>query len=270
MNLSIEKTLKKVVSYLDQNGIVVNYQDIYNYILTTENEEKTKKKIKIKQKKQKSIPDTIPDTIPNTIPNTIPATIPNIKSNSKTKTQTKSKLRKIIFKPKKIKTDFQRFVDICNDKNLYYFQFNDELNWKGPSIKIDIDTFDLSIFGDIKIHILEGYGFGIVRPKNDESDKHIVYNIMNYDNCKLMDEDILSLNGSEDENENDIYNALTEDEEEILTENWIFSPDNTIYQLDTKTNNIYCNQTNQYVGKKINDFNIDYDSKEQEIINLEA
>ena len=160
-------------------------------------------------------------------------------------------------------------MDICNEKTLYYFQFNDELNWTGPSIKIDIDTFDLSIFGDIDIHILEGYGFGIVRPKNNESDKHIVYNEMNYETCKLMNEDILSLNGSENETEDDIYNAST-DEEDVLTEDWIFSPDNTIYQLDTKTNNIYCNKTNQYVGKKIDDFNIDYDSKEHEILNNDA
>jgi hypothetical protein len=261
MNLSLEQTLELVVSYLDKNGVVANYNDIYTHILSTQKNTKKTKKIKLKPIKTNLNPNE------NNIPN--PNLIENNTKHIDTTTKEKPKPKKIRFKQIPIKKDFQRFVDICNEKSLYYFQFNDELNWKGPSIKIDIDTFDLSIFGDIDIHILEGYGFGIVRPKNYESDKHIVYNEMNYETCKLMNEDILSLNGSEDESENDIYNAST-DEEEVLTEDWIFSPDNTIYQLDTKTNNIYCNQTNQHVGKKIDDFNIDYDSKEHESLNNEA
>ena len=60
------------------------------------------------------------------------------------------------------------------------------------------------------------------------------------------------------------YSTDTDCDEEIFTEDWTFIPKNIIYQLDPKTNNIYCNQTNQYVGKKIDDFNIDYDSKEHE------
>ena len=88
-----------------------------------------------------------------------------------------------------------------------------------------------------------------------------------------MDNDILSLNGSDDESCDDNYNSDTEyeeEEEEVITEEWTYIPDNVIYQLDTKTNNIYCNQTNQYVGKKIDDFTIDYDTKEHETITLEA
>ena len=86
-----------------------------------------------------------------------------------------------------------------------------------------------------------------------------------------MDQDIISLNGSDDES-NAGYNSDTdlEDDEAVLTEDWTYVPDNVVYQLDTKTNNIYCNQTNQYVGKKIDDFNIDYDTKEHEAVNIEC
>ena len=45
-------------------------------------------------------------------------------------------------------------MNICNENNLLYFQFNDELNWKGPTIKIDPDTFDDGIFNKIDIHVL--------------------------------------------------------------------------------------------------------------------
>ena len=64
------------------------------------------------------------------------------------------------------------------------------------------------------------------------------------------------MNTEEDDDDNDY----------VETDEWIFIPDNVIYQLDIKTNNIYCNKTNQYVGKKIDDFTIDYDSKEHESI----
>ena len=176
------------------------------------------------------------------------------------------------FKVKTKQNDYDKFVKICNDNNLHYFQFNDEYNWKGPSIKIDQDTFNLSIFEDLEIHLLEGFGFAIVRPKNSESDKKINYNEINYESCKILDEDTCSLNGSDDEEySQNCYNEETEyEEEEVYTEDWTFVPKNILYQLDPKTNNIYCNQTNMYVGKKIDDFNIDYDSKEHENIPIDS
>lgn len=260
MTPKLEQALQDVVSYLENQGIVVDYNDLHNHILsknTTSSTQSKKKTFKIKPKTKKQ------------------ATTNN-ETQTPTSTQHQdknTKPKKIKFKPKpkakSEKTDFQRFVDICNKNNLYYFQFNDEFNWKGPSIKIDIDNFNLSIFGDLEIHILEGYGFGILRPKNNESDKKIVYNEINYEQCKLLDADILSLNGSDNESNNgyDSDTDYDDDETVIHTEDWTYIPENVIYQLDTKTNNIYCNQTNQYVGKKIDDFNIDYDTKEHETIN---
>lgn len=258
MTPTLEQTLLYVVSYLENQGLVVDYNDLHNHILsknTTSSTQPKKKTFKVKPKTKKQ------------------ATINN--ENQQQDLNQNTKPKKIKFKPKsKAKpeiSDYQRFVDICNKNNLYYFQFNDEFNWKGPSIKIDVDTFNVSIFGDLEIHILEGYGFGILRPKNHESDKKIVYNEINYEQCKLLDEDILSLNGSDDEsNDGYDYDTDCDDDETIHTEDWTYIPENVIYQLDTKTNNIYCNQTNQYVGKKIDDFNIDYDTKEHETINLEG
>ena len=244
MNYPLNQTLETVLDYLNKQGIVVYYNEIHNHIISTlsNNETPTKKKtFKIKPKKS---------------------------SNN----ASKEKPKKIKFKPKpkSKQNDYQKFIEVCNKHNLYYFQFNDENNWKGPSIKIDLENFDHTIFGDLKLHILEGYGFGILRPSNHECDKKIQYNELNYEQCKLMDDDIMSIDGSDDESQ-DIYNASTddEDEDEVITEEWTFVPENVVYQLDIKTNNIYCNQTNQYVGKKIDDFNIDYDTKEHESINFE-
>lgn len=264
MNLTVDQTLKSVISYLETQGVIVDYNDLHNHIMSTKQnvdqnvaqDPAKKKKIKLKPKKKNII------TNDNTTQ----------KEKDSTSVQEKPKPKKLKFKPKvKAKTtDFQSFVEICNSNNLYYFQFNDENNWKGPSIKVDQDTFNFDLFKDIELHVLEGYGFAIVRPKKHESDKKIVYNELNYDNCKLMDDDILSLNGSDDESQNN-YDADTDyEEEEIITEDWTYIPKNIIYQLDTKTNNIYCNQTNQYVGKKIDDFTIDYETKEHEFITIEA
>jgi hypothetical protein len=249
MNYSLKETLENVISYLEKQGVIVDYNELHNHIMTSQpKNEKPKKKRTFKVAPKQ-----------NTLPK-----------------ENEQKPKKIKFKPKpkpKLKgkqDDYQRFVDICNQHNLYYFQFNDEFNWKGPTIKIDIDNFNLSIFGDLEIHILEGFGFGILRPKNHESDKKISYNEINYNHCKLMDEDILSVNGSDAESDNVYDNDTEYDDEEVVTVDWTYIPDNVIYQLDIKTNNIYCNQTNQYVGKKIDDFNIDYDSKEHEGITLES
>jgi len=257
MNFPLKQTLESVVCYLEKQGLVVDYNDLHNHILSTHttcSNEPKKRTFKVKPK---------------------PKSLSKLNKENENQVNT-SKVKKIKFKPKpkskSTQNDYQRFVDICNTNNLYFFQFNDEFNWKGPSIKIDIDNFDLSIFGNLEIHILEGYGFAIIRPKNHESDKKIVYDEINYEQCKLLDEDILSLNGSDDENDH-IYQADTDcddEDEAVLTEDWTYVPDNVIYQLDKKTNNIYCNQTNQYVGKKIDDFNIDYDSKEHESITLES
>ena len=248
MNLPVQTTLSHVITFLNTQGVVVDYNDLHNYIIENVDTQPNNSKKKEKPKKIKFKPK------------------PNVLEKPVEKPK-----KKIKFKAKPKQSDFAKFITICNKHNLYYFQYNDEHNWKGPSIKIDNENFDFSIFGGLELHLLEGYGFSILRPKSFECDKKIEYNELNYEQCKLMDEDILSLNGSDDDSNDDNYDDDTDyDEEEIITEDWTFIPKNIIYQLDTKTNNIYCNQTNQYVGKRIDDFTIDFDSKENESISISA
>ena len=284
INLPVSTTLHLVINFLEKQGLCVDYNDLHNHILSVEKDKTKKNKKKIKFKPKISINNNNND---------------NDNDNDNDKHQ---KLSKINDKPKKnfkVKTkynDYEKFVNICNDNKLQYFQFNDEYNWKGPSIKINQDTFDLSIFQSLEIHMLEGYGFAIIRPKKLESDKKIIYNELNYESCKIIDEDTYSLNASDNEideeideeiddtinkkinkkindekyNEN-IYIDETEEEEEekIFTNEWTFIPKNIIYQLDEKTNNIYCNLNDVYVGKKIDDFTIDFDTKENEKISID-
>ena len=273
LTLPVSTTLHLVVGFLENQGVCVDYNDLHTHILNVEQEKNLKKKKKIKFKPKTKCSDEISNQ--NNINNNNNDNNNEIKTTKKTfKVSKPNEKPKKKFKVKTKQNDNEKFVKICNDNNLHYFQFNDEYNWKGPSIKIDQDTFDFSIFENLEIHLLEGFGFGIVRPKNHESDKKITYNEMNYESCKILDEDTYSLNGSDDEEySQNCYNDDTEyeeEEEEVYTEDWTFVPKNILYQLDPKTNNIYCNQTNMYVGKKIDDFNIDYDSKEHENISIDS
>ena len=55
----------------------------------------------------------------------------------------------------------------------------------------------------------------------------------------------------------------SESESECIdTEDWFFDPTNTLYQLDTKTNNVYSNQTYDFIGRRIDDHTIDFEAKE--------
>ena len=204
---------------------------------------------------------------------------------SRTNTPKKRHNKKFVVKPKKpvkfkvkdkenVKPSvFSQFVDICNENNLLYFQFNDELNWKGPAIKIDPDTFDDSIFNKIDIHVLYGYGFGILRPKTYEDDNSIQYEQINYNECKIDSEDYELYNSDEEteEEENDtqtIIKNTTEcsdsdaSEVSIELDEWRFEPTNTTYLIDYQTNNVYSRETETFVGKRLDDHNIDFDAKE--------
>ena len=226
--------LSSVVDYLRTKGITIPLSELEKHVNTnksksqTKNKKQTKKPTKFLVKQKENEP--------------------------------KRKDLKFKVKVKDKNTVFNRFVDICIANNLLYFQFNDELSWKGPAIKIDLDTFDNEIFQDIDIHILEGYGFGILRPKAYECDKFIKYDEINYNNCILTDNDSTPYNSEDECQENS--NSDDSSEEEVYTEQWKFEPTNTLYQLDPETNNVYCNQTYSFVGKRIDDHNIDFDAKE--------
>ena len=76
------------------------------------------------------------------------------------------------------------------------------------------------------------------------------YPIVN-DNCKLESHSLIVSN-SEDE----IYNQTTDDEVEL--EEWKHEATNTKYMIDPDTNILYSFHTNEPVGKKIDEFTIDF------------
>jgi hypothetical protein len=226
--------LTQVVNFLDTRGIELTLEDLQKNITpisTQRDENKKKKKFVVKPKKQ-----------------------------MKFKVKDKENIKPSVF---------SLFVDICCQHNLLYFQFNDELNWKGPAIKINPDTFNDSIFSKIDIHILYGYGFGILRPKTYEDDTSIKYEKINYNECKIDEEDY-ELYNSDDESyeENEIIqntnNGNDSDASEISIEldEWRFEPTNTTYLIDYQTNNVYSRETETFVGKRLDDHNIDFDAKE--------
>jgi len=186
-------------------------------------------------------------------------------TNHKETNHKETKKKELKFKVKE-KEIYNKFIEICVKHNLLYFQFNDEFGWKGPAIKIDPDAFDIEIFSNMDIHILYGFGFGILRPKICENDNSIEYNPINYDECILSDNECSPYNSDNEdilvEDSEKDPESSSESGEEIYTEEWKFDPTNTMYQLDTITNNVYCNQTDSYVGKRIDDFHIDFEAKQ--------
>ena len=83
-----------------------------------------------------------------------------------------------------IKSDFELFVDICKANNLEYFQYNDVLNWTGPTCMISVDEYDYDKFKDIETIIIHGPTFKLLRPKLYGNDSCIEYPTV-LDECKL-------------------------------------------------------------------------------------
>lgn len=211
--------LKQVVNYLDKNGISVDLEELESNV-------KISNKFKFKVNK--------PDK--------------KVKFKVSTKNKQISSL-----------SVYNRFANICRDNNIVYFRFNDEYDWVGPAIKVDEDDIiDLKIFNGIDIHVLDGYGFSIIRPTKQESDLHLSYDFSQYKLCKI------NQTQTNYHSDSDSYsNSHSESESECIdTEDWFFDPTNTLYQLDTKTNNVYSNQTYDFIGRRIDDHTIDFDAKE--------
>ena len=212
--------LRQVVDYLDKNGISVDLDELESNV-------KMANKFKFKVNKQEK----------------------KVKFKVSTKNKQISSL-----------SVYNTFANICRDNNIVYFRFNDEYDWVGPAIKLDEDdNVDLKIFQGIDIHVLDGYGFSIIRPTKQESDLHLSYDFSQYNQCKINDTETNCL--FTDSDSQDCYES--QDESECIdTEDWFFDPTNTLYQLDTKTNNVYSNQTYDFIGRRIDDHTIDFDAKE--------
>ena len=157
-------------------------------------------------------------------------------------------------KPKPVGTsDYIKFVNICKEYGLNFFQFYDECNWCGPAIKIDVEdgvkVFDY--FKSLNTTTITGTNFYLIHPKVNLKDE-ILYPKTN-DDCKLEDSSLI-VPTSDDENS--IYDQTTDDEIEL--DEWKHEATNTKYLIDPNTNILYCFQSAEPIGKKIDNFTIEF------------
>mgnify|MGYP001356089917 CR=1 FL=1 len=143
-----------------------------------------------------------------------------------------------------------------------FTKYNDENNWQGPAIKISdgklFDVFDL--FKPLKITTLKGTNFTIIHPENHFHDADIVYPKI-VDECKTH-KTSLCPNNSDDEddaNTDEPENIIKNFGEETIVEDWYF--DGTKYLLDNN-NNVYSNETQEFMGRKIDEFTLDFEATE--------
>lgn len=179
----------------------------------------------------------------------------------------KPKPKKIKFnpnkKPKFKPNDYKKFVTLCKKHELVYFEFYDEHDWNGPAIKVDESEYDIicTYFDSLDIHSITGTDFYIIHPKHKFKDT------TNYPDIKIetcmVDPDSLIVPTSDNEevepkvnSVNSIYEATTDEELEL--EEWEHPNTKIKYLLDTTTNIVYSDQTEQPIGKKIDEFTIKF------------
>lgn len=211
--------LKKVERFCEEHGITLKYEDLVKHINITR-EEVLEPQVKPKPKKLFIKP--------------------------------KKSIKKLILKPKKVNVDYTTFINICDANKLQYFQFHDEHNWVGPAINIKSDELSKvsAYFKTLKTTKITGTNFYIIRPTSSLKDDNIDYPIFN-DACKLESNSLIVPN-SDDE----IYDQTTDEEVEL--EEWKHEATNTKYMIDPYTNIVYSFHTNEPVGKKIDEFTIDF------------
>lgn len=180
----------------------------------------------------------------------------------------KMKKKNVLFniKPKKkfnIKqkkdTDYNIFVSICNKHSREYFEYYDENNWCGPSLKVDDSEYDIVVeyFNSIEVKSVSGTDFYIIHPKK-KCINNITYKEEPIESCQLEPKSlIISTSDDEAEPEPDNIYDQTTDEEVLDLEEWIHEDTNIKYLLDTSTNNLYYNQSTEIIGKKIDNFRIE-------------
>ena len=222
-NLDTIKSLlfKKIERFYSEQGITLKYDDLVKHInITKEEVLESHEKPKSKPKKLFIIP--------------------------------KKPTKKLILKPK-VNLDYMTFITICEKNKLQYFQFHDEHNWIGPAINIKIDDLSkvMSYFNPLKTTKISGTNFYIIRPSSNLKDDNIKYHSL-IDDCKIESESLMGITSDDD-----IYDQTTDDEL-VELDVWTYEATNTKYQIDPKTNILYSFQTNEPVGKKIDEFTIDF------------
>lgn len=127
---------------------------------------------------------------------------------------------------------FQKFTDICDKNRIQFYQYNSEFGWTGPAIKIFEEQYDdlYPLFDTIPTECEHGTGFIILHPSVFLSDKNIIYNTIS-----------ITPENSDDS------------DDEFETEKWKY--DGVEYDLNIQNNNVYCRQTQEFVGKR-NEFNV--------------
>jgi hypothetical protein len=178
--------------------------------------------------------------------------------------------RKFNIKPKKA-SDYDLFVSICGKHELEYFEFYDENNWSGPALKVDDSEYDIisQYFNSIEINSISGTGFYIIHPTN-KCVNNITYKDEPIESCKLEpnsliiptsdDEVPVSVDEPIAEVPISVYDQPTDDEEsgeELVLEEWVHEKTNITYLVDKTTNNLYCNTTEEIIGKKVDEFTIE-------------
>lgn len=160
------------------------------------------------------------------------------------------------------KNDYDKFVDICKLNNLHYFKYYDEHKWEGPAIKCINSSLNVykTYFNKIEIILLEGTMFYIIHPKKSFTDTLIYTNNKFNKINKINNRESLIPDNSDDESKsNSDSNDVSDSDSEIETEEWDFK--NTKYLIDDN-NNVYSYHTNEFVGVKIDEYTIDFDSDE--------
>ena len=157
------------------------------------------------------------------------------------KPKPKAKTLRIVRKKKKtpklniVRFTYSDFVSICKKNNIQYFPFNDINCWSGPAINVGKEYLEetLELFKKKDIHLVErGDGeFTIIRPKSLEKDK-TKYPQVVFD---------------------------TDDEDEIDCDNWVkWKYNGAFYWHDTETDLLYCYETENKVGRKIDNYQAEF------------
>ena len=179
----------------------------------------------------------------------------------------KPKPKKIKFNPKKKPmfkpNDYKKFVTLCNKHELVYFEFYDEHKWNGPAIKVDDAEYDIicTYFDSLDIHSITGTDFYIIRPKHKFKDT-TNYPDIKIETCMVEPYSLIVPTSDNEQEEpkvnsvNSIYDATTDEELEL--EEWEHPNTKIKYLLDIATNIIYSDQTEQPIGKKIDEFTIKF------------
>jgi hypothetical protein len=204
-------------------------------------------------------PQFLSKSPPQSSPQSLPQSPPQSPSPFRFKRKnTSSKFKR---KQKTTHSQFTLFIQLCTKHNLHFFQFYDSYNWIGPAIKVNETQFEpiLTLFNNIPTITLNGMGFAIIRPASNSLNNNIIYPKKHFSQCKFTNTPIVPYHSeSESESDNSDIESI---HDTFIAEEWYYN--GTKYLLDSHTNYLYFPTTLEFIGKKIDDFSIDFDAKEK-------